>query len=258
MNGFVSTLNSADGPWASDIAFSRDQRIILALSLGNADRMNRRQIQNVKAYPRNVTEPCGAIAKCSGPLCIFCARAQKHLIPRAKARLHWIYDNDQFSFIPRALAQIAVASGQLGKFSALCELDCGTGIRRQLPQSLHRVPQLSPVPPPGSIPGPLQQLDSAQHVHGDVDARLHSLSQVGGPGAVRIHPAADRVNVPPEFANLEFPRPAIILDEPHRCLLPVGIIGSPKKEPCSELIVAVRKNVRVHANAVTYASFNRK
>jgi hypothetical protein len=31
---------------------------------------------------------------------------------------------------------------------------------------------------------------------------------------------------------------------------------SPKKQPCPELIVAVRKDVRLHANAIANASLN--
>ena len=72
----------------------------------------------------------------------------------------------------------------------------------QLPQAFRRVSKFALILAFGSVRSRPQQLFSTQYVDGDVDAGFRSLGQIRGPGAIRIYPTSDRVNVPAEFLDL--------------------------------------------------------
>src|SRR6266849_9974993 len=96
MNRFVPTFFGPNGPWTSGVVGRRRRRVVLALSLGSPDRMDRWQVQDVKSHARDVIEPVDAIAKSTVASRIRGARAGEHFVPGTKARSLWVDHDDQF------------------------------------------------------------------------------------------------------------------------------------------------------------------
>src|SRR5437870_1591584 len=62
-NGLVAALGCADRPRAADVSWRRRQRIVATFAALAANRMDRRQIQDVEAHLGNVWQARFAIAK---------------------------------------------------------------------------------------------------------------------------------------------------------------------------------------------------
>ena len=74
---------AADGIGAAGIAVGRGHRVVAALAVGVADRMDRREIDHVKAHRRDIRQPRDAIlegAVLAGRLAL---AARHHLVPGA-------------------------------------------------------------------------------------------------------------------------------------------------------------------------------
>src|SRR5438067_13798852 len=83
MDRLVATFGAADGPGASDVVGRRLERVVLSLARGAADRMDRRQVDDVEAqlfdvgvHPRGIAERAVAPRR-SG-------RAREELVPGAE------------------------------------------------------------------------------------------------------------------------------------------------------------------------------
>src|SRR5262249_21392445 len=81
MNGFVTALLSADGPGASDIVWRRIYGVVFAFAKRPADRMNRRQIEDVEAHCRDIGQPSKTIFQSPMGAGLGGATARKHCVP---------------------------------------------------------------------------------------------------------------------------------------------------------------------------------
>ncbi len=82
----VAALGGADRPRAADVLRGGRERIVAALAPLAADRMDRRQVQDVEAHLRDVRQPGFAVAERAVRACVSAAGAREHLVPRGKAR----------------------------------------------------------------------------------------------------------------------------------------------------------------------------
>ena len=105
----------ANRPRTANVIGAGSFRIILAFAIHSTDGMNRRQIQNVKSHPSHVIQLLLAIRqRAMRPR--LTARAWKHFIPRAKARLLPIHNHRQFPAVGTGMAPIGVLDHQRRQF----------------------------------------------------------------------------------------------------------------------------------------------
>src|SRR5690606_20729017 len=82
MHALVSALGRADRPGAAHHAFAAVRVVVRALTGGAADRVDRRQVDDVEAEPRDVLEARAAVGEGAVPA-LGPAGAWKELVPRA-------------------------------------------------------------------------------------------------------------------------------------------------------------------------------
>ena len=63
VNTLMAAFLAAYGPRAANIRRFNDHRIILAFAKGHSYRMNRGEIDDIETHPRDVRDPCLAVAK---------------------------------------------------------------------------------------------------------------------------------------------------------------------------------------------------
>ena len=101
LDGRVSAVFGADGPRAARIARRRRQRVVPALAVRAADRMDRRQVEDVEAHRRDVGQPRFGVAQRAAARRVGRARAREHLVPRAEPRANRIDRDAQRAIVGR-------------------------------------------------------------------------------------------------------------------------------------------------------------
>src|SRR5579862_3342236 len=101
MNGCMPAFTRSDGPGTAYIRRTGGARVIHALARLAADRMNRRQVQNVEAHGGDVRQPRFTIAKGSMPAGLRRARSRKHFVPCRESRPLAIHHDSQLHLVPR-------------------------------------------------------------------------------------------------------------------------------------------------------------
>src|SRR5262252_7340839 len=86
MHSVVATLSGADRVGAARIAIGRGHRIVSALAIGPADRVDGGEIDYVKSHPADIGKPRDAILERAVPTRNRALAAGYHFIPRAIAR----------------------------------------------------------------------------------------------------------------------------------------------------------------------------
>ena len=80
----VAALGAADRIGAAGIARRRAGRIVAALAVGPADRVDRREIEHVEAHIADRRQPCDHVIEGAGPGRIAALRPREQLIPAGK------------------------------------------------------------------------------------------------------------------------------------------------------------------------------
>src|SRR6059036_3467736 len=124
VDGLVSAVSRADCPWTAGGARLATERVVLALAIGAADRVDRWQIEHVKTHAGDVWKAGLDVRKRAISAGLGRGGARKHLVPRAEYRLRWIDDQRQLSLVPSCTASIGVSRHQPGEVFAQSNLHC--------------------------------------------------------------------------------------------------------------------------------------
>ena len=92
MDGVVSAFGGADRVGAAGIAFLCGHRIVAALAVFPADRMDRREVDDVKAHGRDIGQPLDAVPERSVLTRHLALAARDHLVPRTVACPRPVHD----------------------------------------------------------------------------------------------------------------------------------------------------------------------
>jgi len=236
MDGGVAALGRADGPRAAGVAGLGDQRVVPALAVGRADRVDGRQVDHVEAHVGRGGQALGGADEAAlGP--------GEQLVPGAEARPGPVDPQ-------RQLRRGQIGVGQRG--DDLADLVVEPGVEPHLKaaavpaQGRRRVEDpltlLHPVPQLGGgrlqQPGALLQLEG--HVVADRDLDL----DVVAPGGEPVPPGLDHQLVAADTVRLEHGLPMVLVHLPHGDGLPVPrLLGSPA-QPGRQDVVAVGVDVR--------------
>src|SRR6202030_204844 len=87
MDGVVAALAAADRVRAAEIVRRGAQAVVAALAVGRADRMNRREIDDVEAHVADRRQQADHVVEPAMALGIVRRRAWKQLVPAGETRL---------------------------------------------------------------------------------------------------------------------------------------------------------------------------
>ncbi len=113
MHRIVAALGGADSVGASGIVFRRCHRIVAALAVGVADRMDRREIDHVEAHRRDIGQARDAILECAVLAGHLALAARHHLVPCAGARPRPVRDQGKQLRSRQIGPQLALGHGVL-------------------------------------------------------------------------------------------------------------------------------------------------
>ena len=213
----MAAFRGADRPRAARIAGPRRRRVVRALAVRPADRVDRRQVEHVEAQSprrtaaaprRSRSVPC---RPGSAPSSAGTART------RSRSGQHGIDDDWQLVIVARAELPDGVTlhrPGQVRREDSLSRL----GV--VVPQHLSHGPQRRAVAGrrcPGRL---LDQLGADQEVDPDVLPGVEPLAQVARQDLKRSNPADQRVAGTAQVRHLELPAPAVVEQRRHRRLDP--------------------------------------
>ena len=133
LDGGVPPVLAADRPRAAGVTGGRDQRVVPALALGVADRVDRREVDDVEAHRPDVVEPRDAVVPGAVPAGDPTLRAREQLVPGGEARRLAIDDHLQLP--------VVAGSGACGAASA------PSARRATAPARPARAPAIGPGPP---------------------------------------------------------------------------------------------------------------
>src|SRR5205823_103067 len=105
---FVPSGCAADSPWTTGIFGRSVGRVVLSLSMGEANGVNRRQVEDVETHRGDVGKQPLAIAECSVLAGLARRRPREHFVPGAKASPLAVDSDGQFPVTGR-LCAIGVA-----------------------------------------------------------------------------------------------------------------------------------------------------
>ena len=112
MNRFVSAGRAANRPRRTDIALFGSDAIVLPFAKCRADRMNRREIENVESHSGDARQLLFDVAQCADG-------SGKHFVPRTELGTLAIDFDHHLDRILRREFAIAVAPHQFNEIGAL-------------------------------------------------------------------------------------------------------------------------------------------
>src|SRR5690606_12361858 len=101
MNVLVTALLRADRPRRARIVRAGHERVVRALPLRSADRMDRRQIDDVEAEAGDVRQTLARALERAVTLAVFGRRAREELVPRREARALAVDDDGEHLVVER-------------------------------------------------------------------------------------------------------------------------------------------------------------
>ena len=221
MHGLVSAFAAADRPGTSGIVRRGAGAVVGALALDFADRMDRRQIEDIEAHRGDIGEESLDVrqrAVLAGPSG---GGARKHLVPGREARALAVDLDGERRVVTLDELRVGAAPRELAQRLAL---------RQQGPllAGAHRIGErLGPLPQPARLrvgqPARVRQGQRRALSQVDVDVlpRLVFLRKSPSPALEVIDPCLDGEEISAERLDRKAPLPAIVAEEAHRHSVPL-------------------------------------
>ena len=213
-----------------------------------ADGVDRRQVDHVESHGGDVGEPPLRLHEGRGLrlLRIATLGAREELVPGPDARALAIDDQRQLRRTGRG-APIGVAVHGGGDLVGVDGGDA-SGLRSRTSEPRDRVAQGANVvarlrllrPRHRRLEQDASLLELDRYWHRGLDLAVQPMP----PAAPRVAPGLDRVAVPSVAAQLDVPRPAVVVDRAHRRLLPGLLVVGTQQEGGIEQVMAVGEDVR--------------
>ena len=253
MDRVVSALGPADGPRAPGLARLGGQRVVAALAVGAADRMDRRQVGDVEPHRGRPLELALGVAK--RPVAAGDVGAGEELVPGGEARALAVDDDLVFALGPGGVGAVEVRVHEAAERGVVRGRRGGDLVAAG--EGLGPAGQ-----PPGVVAGRapgggLDQRRALAQLAGHVLARRHPLVEVGQPGAERVGQRLDGVEVARVVLEDERARPAIVVDEPHRRLAPGRLVDAAVLQERDERLVAFLEDVGADLERVADLALDR-
>ena len=202
------------------------QRVVAALAVGPADRMDRREVEHVEAHAPDVGQPRDHVVE--GAVAVADRRSASAGTSRTRRRT-WRPAGRRR---PRARAR---------SVTRWCGCRRGSSARARPPPSMRcssapvivplrlQLARAAPAAPAGRRPAPARSVRSIRarpsiSSRRDVEPGVVLLHHLGAPALEQIAPRLDRVEVAAVAVHREAAAPAVVVDERHRRLAPVRLV----------------------------------
>ena len=224
----MPALGTADRIWAADIARLGAQRIVAALAVGRADRMDRREIQHVETHGADRRQTPDHVGERAVARRIVGGGARKHLVPAGEPGLRPIDIERNLRCVPA------------GEWPFVGGTHCVPRlIRKQQSQPAAAPIERQPICDAQQVGTHLTQRarrDRLQHVSAFLDLQCDGLSgfmlggQIVAEGAPEIPPCLDGEAMTADPLGAEACLPAIVHDRVHCDTMPARfVIGAPEQ-----------------------------
>ena len=240
-------VGRADGIRRAGVSGIRLESVVAPLAVRSPDRVDRREVDDVEAHRRDVGKAPLGLGEGRGdrPLRIAALGARKQLVPRTESSPLAVDDEPE---LRRSRCEAPVGVTAHGRqYLVGVERRDAAGRRSGAAQGCQRgaedaqvVGRLSAL---GSGKGGLDEDPPLLDLRRDRHAGLDLLVQPLPPAAIAVAPGLDRVPVPPVAGELDVARPSVVLDRPHRRLVPGLLVVGTHEERGVEQVVAVGDDV---------------
>ena len=243
MDRVVPALDPADGPRTARLARLRRERVVAALAVRAADRMDGRQVDDVEPHGRRALQLALGITE--RPVTAGHARAREELVPCGEARALAIHHQLVFPLAPRGVGAVEVTFHQRRQRGVLRDADRRRLARRALDARGPRG-ERGGVLTGGAAGGAAHQRRALLELAGHVLTGIHPLGEVGQPRGKRVGHGLDRVEIARVVGGGERPGPAVVVHEAHRRLAPGRLVRAPILEEGAQHVVAFLEDVGGH------------
>ena len=244
MHRIVAAFGGADRIGAAGIAFGRRHRIVAALAVGLADRVDRREIDHVKAHRGDVRQPRDAIpegavlAGRTGPGCVAPSRTRR----RVRARGRSATNGNSCDRVRSGRDWLSA----MASFSSSVKQRRGVaGLQKilALPQD-HRGRGLSA----GLCLG--QQARAFDGIEGEIGAGLLLQLEAVPPGGEFVGPGLDGIDIAAGLVGHERAAPAVVAVMGHRRAAPFAVLLAPPDQRRGNHIMAIAIDIRPDLDAL--------
>jgi hypothetical protein len=247
MDGVVPAFRRADRIGAARIVGRRRQRVVLALAVGPADRMDGRKIENVEAHLLDVGEPGDHVVERAVPLGIAGLRARHQLVPRREGGGRAVDPDGHLAGVARQVGAVPGGLQQSDGVGRLHQLVLAVGIPLggKLLELLLELLQgfLVRTRAAAGTLRRLHHLPCLGQLEVDRLAGVALLLRLVPPCRIDVAPGDDREAVGTRLLEDNFRRPAVIGDEGERRLGPLLRVCRPMDDRARDLLVAVAEHV---------------
>ena len=253
----MAALHAADRVWAAGIVGTGRQRVVAALAVDPADRVDRREIEHVEAHVADIGQPADHVVEGAVPRRIAALRAREHLVPGGEAGARPI--DEHLELVPVARSVGADAGPLHQRAHVLAEHDLqepplvvalGAELLQQRPQRLL-------IGALGLLEGALQEQAPLGQLERHVQPGVVLLHHLGAPAFEQVAPGLDGVDVAAVAHDRKAAGPAIVLDQRHRRLAPGALVLGAVLDAGGNLVVAVAEDVRLDLDHVADHALDR-
>ena len=239
---------ASDRPRAADVAGLAGRGVVRPLAERVADRMDRRQVQDVEPHRRDVGQARLDVGEGAVAALLVAARAREQLVPGREAR-------------PLAIDGNGERSRQLDRELALGGAAHQGGQRRSerlLVERLERSLERGAIRSVGPFRSGLHEAPADLEVDRDVLARVEALGEITAPRSEAVDPRAHRVQVPAETGDPELAREDVVAQRRHRLLVPCRLVLVPVEDGARDHVVSIGERVCMHADELADRALDRE
>ena len=259
MDGVVPALVGADGVDAADVAGLRLERVVPALAVGAADRVDRREVEHVEAEVLHVRQAADDVVEGAVPVRVARLRAREQLVPGGEARREPVGDHLERAVVARDSSRARRCGRRAPRSSrregaASCAAEPSSGCLEPAQQRRQRLS----VGAGGAL---RRRLGDAHALDGLETQRLRRrllLADLVEPGAERVAPGLDRELVAGVALERKAAGPAVVVDEAHRRAAPLGLAGNAVEHRGGDLLVAVGEDVGPDLDGIADDALDRR
>ena len=237
MHRIVAAFGGADGIGASGIAFGRGHRVVAALAVGVADRVDRREIDHVEAHRRDIRQPRDAILEGAVLAGRPALAARHHLVPCAGPRPRPVRHQRKQLRSRQVGPQLALGHGVLQFGGQQRRGVAGLQKILALPQD-HRSRGVSAGLRLGQHAGALDRIE------GEIGAGLLLQLESVPPGGEFVGPGLDGIDIAAGLVRDERSAPAVVAVMGHRRAAPFAVLLAAPDQRSGHHIMAVAIDIR--------------
>ncbi len=246
MDGRVAARAGADRPGAADVARLRGRRVVAALAVGLADRVDGGQVEHVEAHAGAPLDLAVHVAERA--VAAAAERAREQLVPGREPGQRAIHPDGHGKVGVGGVRARVVGRHQLRQGGVERRRGGGLGVVRR--------EAVAPLPKPrrrgrrGACRRGVDQLRAGGELDPHVLAGLDPAGELVAPGGEAIDPAPHRVGVAAEHVDGERRREAVVSDRLHAHLVEAALALAAVADDRGDDVVAVGEDVGGDVDAV--------